>query len=62
LASRQHHALKLRKNHFSANTFWITSHTNQKRVLIMGETEPHIGRPGMLNTIKTMLTNHAPGE
>jgi hypothetical protein len=31
-------------------------------VLIMGETEPHMGRPGMLNTIKTMLTNHAPGE
>lgn len=41
---------------------WIASDTNQKRVLVMGEKDTHMAKPSILKMIKTMLTNHAPGE
>jgi len=28
----------------------------------MGEKEGRMGKPGMLKMVKTMLTNHVPGE
>ena len=41
---------------------WEASAANQKRVLVLGEKDPHMQKPSMLKMIKTMLTNHAPGE
>ncbi|MBE6940439.1 MAG: carboxylesterase family protein [Ruminococcaceae bacterium] len=41
---------------------WEPTGAAQKKVLMMGEREPHMGKPSKLKMIKTMLTNHAPGE
>ena len=41
---------------------WIPSEKAQKRVLIIGEKNTQMAKPGMLKMFKTMLTNHAPGE
>ena len=41
---------------------WIASDGKQKRVLIMGEKETHMGKPSMMKMIATMLTNKAVGE
>ena len=41
---------------------WIASDTHQKRVLMLGQKDTHMARPGMLKMIKTMLTNKAVGE
>ena len=41
---------------------WIASDKNQKRVMIMGEKDTHMGKPSMLKMIHTMLTNKAVGE
>ena len=41
---------------------WVASGKGQKRVLILGEKETHMGKPSMLKMIKTMLTNKAVGE
>jgi len=41
---------------------WTPSDANNKKVLIMGEKETHMGKPSMLKMVVTMLTNQAPGE
>ena len=41
---------------------WIASDRTQKRVLILGEKDTHMGKPNMLKMIHTMLTNKAVGE
>lgn len=41
---------------------WIGSDKDQKRVLILGEKDTHMAKPGMLKMIWTMLTNKAVGE
>ena len=41
---------------------WIASDAGQKKVLLMGEQETHMGKPNMLKMIVTMLTNKAVGE
>ena len=41
---------------------WIASGSGQNRVLMLGEKETHMGKPGMLKMIGTMLTNKAVGE
>ena len=41
---------------------WIASDDNQKRVMIMGEKDSHMAKPGMLKMVHTMLTNKAVGE
>ncbi len=41
---------------------WQPSTPGQKAVLFLGEKQPHMAKPSTLKMIKTMLTNHAPGE
>ena len=41
---------------------WIASDKNQQRVLVLGEKDTHMAKPGLLKMVHTMLTNHAPGE
>ena len=41
---------------------WVASGRSQKRVLCMGEKDPHMGKPSLLKLIGTMLTNKAVGE
>ena len=41
---------------------WVASGKGQRRVLILGEKGTHMGKPGMLKMILTMLTNKAVGE
>jgi para-nitrobenzyl esterase len=41
---------------------WEPTTAKQKRVLTLGEKAPHMHKPSKLKMIKTMLTNHAPGE
>jgi para-nitrobenzyl esterase len=41
---------------------WIASDTTQKRVLILGEKDTAMGRPGFLKMVRTMLKNKAVGE
>ena len=41
---------------------WIASDKKQKRVLILGEKDTHMGKPNKLKMIYTMLTNTAVGE
>ena len=41
---------------------WIASDKKQKRVLILGEKDTHMGKPNKLKMIYTMLTNKAVGE
>ena len=41
---------------------WIASDDKQKRVMIMGEKESRMAKPGMLKMVHTMLTNKAVGE
>ena len=41
---------------------WTASGPKQKQVLILGEQDTHMAKPGMLKMIKTMLTNKAAGE
>ena len=41
---------------------WIASGKGQKRVLMLGEKETAMRKPGTLKMIKTMLTNKAVGE
>jgi len=49
-------------NEKGALPVWTPANSGAHQVLIMGEKAPHMGKPGMLKMIKTMLTNHAPGE
>ena len=49
-------------NETGALPTWTASEVSRKRVLMLGEKDPHMHKPGMLKMIKTMLTNHAPGE
>jgi para-nitrobenzyl esterase len=41
---------------------WEANCAGQKRVLVLGEKETRMAKPGMLKMIGTMLTNKAPGE
>ncbi len=41
---------------------WVSSGSNQKRVLILGEKPTAMGKPGMMKMVATMLTNKAVGE
>ena len=41
---------------------WIASGKGQNRVLCLGEKPAHMGKPGMLKLVYTMLTNKAVGE
>ena len=41
---------------------WIASGNGQNRVLILGEKETAMGKPGLLKMVYTMLTNKAVGE
>ena len=41
---------------------WVASGNGQRKVLMLGERETHMGKPGMLKMIHTMLTNKAVGE
>ena len=41
---------------------WTPSAPQQKHVLMIGEGETHMGKPGMFRMIRTMLTNKAVGE
>ena len=41
---------------------WIASGRGQNRVLCLGEKDTHMGKPGLLKMIRTMLTNKAVGE
>ena len=41
---------------------WIASDTTQKRVMILGEKDTHMGKPNALKMIATMLSNKAVGE
>ena len=41
---------------------WIASDRSQPRVLCLGDREPHMGKPGILKLVYTMLTNKAVGE
>jgi len=41
---------------------WVASDKTQKRVMILGEKDTHMGKPSTLKLIKTMLTNKAVGE
>ena len=41
---------------------WIPSDAGQKRVLTLGEKPTHMAKPSTLKMVRTMLTNHAPGE
>ena len=41
---------------------WIGSHRGQDRVLILGEKDTHMAKPGKLKMLYTMLTNKAVGE
>jgi len=49
-------------NKTSALPTWIASGKEQKRVLVLGEKDTHMGKPNMLKMIHTMLTNKAVGE
>lgn len=41
---------------------WLASDAHQKKVLMIGEGDTRMAKPGMLGMIKTMLTNKAVGE
>ena len=41
---------------------WIASDGNQKRVMILGEKDSHMGKPSLLKMVYTMFTNKAVGE
>ena len=41
---------------------WAPASQSDKRVLVLGEHDPRMAKPSMLNMIKTMLTNKAVGE
>jgi para-nitrobenzyl esterase len=41
---------------------WIASDRTQKRVLMLGDTDTHMGKPSGLKLLWTMLTNPAVGE
>ena len=41
---------------------WVASDKHQKKVLILGEKDTAMGKPGKLKMIHTMLTNKAVGE
>ena len=41
---------------------WLASTPDQKRVMMIGETEGRMAKPSMLAMIRTMLTNKAVGE
>ena len=41
---------------------WVASDRNQKKVLCLGQQEPHMGKPSLPKMIHTMLTNKAVGE
>jgi carboxylesterase type B len=43
-------------------TAWLPVTRNQGKVLCLGEAETHMGKPGMLKMVRTMLTNKAVGE
>ena len=41
---------------------WLPTTGSQKKVLMLGEKDTHMGKPNMLKMICTMLTNKAVGE
>lgn len=41
---------------------WKPTTATQKKMMIRGEELPHMGKPGKLKLILTMLTNKAVGE
>lgn len=46
----------------SGLTAWLPTTKRQGKVLCIGETETHMGKPNMLKLTKTMLTNKSVGE
>lgn len=45
-----------------AHPVWEASTEEQKKVLMLGEKDPHMAKPSMFKMIKTMLTNKTVGE
>ncbi|MBP3655432.1 MAG: carboxylesterase family protein [Clostridia bacterium] len=57
-----HFARSGNPNGAGADAQWLASAKGQNRVMIMGEGDARMGKPGMLKMIRTMLTNKAVGE